>query len=249
MKAAQDLIEIVTEDRNTVLKAMNDRDENALHAVRNRWREEQSFVDTYNAVHAKSRIDKDDTLYRLLKDVANARKTMLDCCVKYLCECNLKWVMAVEVENIEGEWKRDKRKKTEDGWKFIPSNSEMSEPSKIPPRPPIGPVADDLDRAVVSVGYTLKAFSGHFGPISGKIRDDLPNAGLPAVIQWTGWIRTKVAKTWFPDVKSDSGWSDFANRYEQQGLLKRKPNTNSKTIDIHRRVFEECGRPFPEVKS
>jgi hypothetical protein len=62
---------------------------------------------------------------------------------------------------------------------------------------------------------------------------------------WTGWTRTKVAKGYFPDIKSNQGWTDFANARRSEGKMFNHPTSKYRAVTIHRSVFTLCGVPFP----
>lgn len=62
---------------------------------------------------------------------------------------------------------------------------------------------------------------------------------------WTGWTITKIAKTWFPDVTSSTGWTNFANKLRRDGLMENHPVSGAIKVRIRRSVFTTHGLPFP----
>lgn len=62
---------------------------------------------------------------------------------------------------------------------------------------------------------------------------------------WTDWTRPIAARKWFPNITSDSGWTDFANVMRRENLIFNHPISKAKLVKIHRSVFSRCGVQFP----
>ena len=67
----------------------------------------------------------------------------------------------------------------------------------------------------------------------------------PKDVEWTSWTITKVAKKWFPNICSTSGWTQFANKQRTLKKIENHPVSGAKTIRIHISVFKELGLRFP----
>jgi hypothetical protein len=86
------------------------------------------------------------------------------------------------------------------------------------------------------------AVSGSVSLIDSIISDEIGRKNQ----DWTGYIVPKIARTWF-DVESTQGWTTFANRFREEGLIENHPEKGPKEVRIHRKLFGMKGKPFPNI--
>ena len=60
--------------------------------------------------------------------------------------------------------------------------------------------------------------------------------------RWTDWLRVKPLKRHFGFERS--GWTGFANKYQDRCLLEKKPDSGDKIVRVNQTVFAERNVPF-----